>query len=75
MKKSTVKNLIIGTVTILGASYIIESCIKNKKRNLEIKNSKLNEEPEDNSEKVYHTIGNVVMEDGKPTVKKIKKVI
>lgn len=77
MKKNTVTNLFIGTVALLGATYILESYIKTKKREKEIEKSKI-ETVDETGPKVYHTIGNIVEKDGKVTtesVKEIKKVI
>ena len=77
MKKKTITNLAVATVAVLGVSYIAESYIKSKKRNLEIETSKKRqqEEIQDNKKRTYHTIGNIVMENGKPTTKQLKKVI
>ena len=78
MKKSTVKNLVIGSIALLGISYVAESYIRNKKRNLEIKESKKRNEMaeiENNSTRNYHQIGNIIKENDKISVKEIKKVI
>jgi len=39
-----VKNLVIATFVFLGASYVLEKYVKNKKRQKEIENSKIMDE-------------------------------
>lgn len=78
MKKTTVRNLVIGSIALLGISYVVENHIKNKKRHKEIKNSqekKELEELENDSTRRYHQIGNIVKENDKFAVKELKKVI
>lgn len=76
MKKSTVKNLVIGTVAFIGIGYVVENYIKNKKiesdYSLSKKRSELEELEKLNSEaRNYITIAEVDLKSNK----KIKKVI
>lgn len=76
MKGKTVRNLVIGAVTLLGISYVVEKCINDKKRNLTIEKSKKQTELEEleelkNKERKYYPIGDVVSENGKYIVKKV----
>lgn len=76
MKKSTVKNLVIGTVALIGIGSIVGSYVKNKKREKEYKLSKerlyskpLNES--ENKERSYITLAEFDLKN----YEKVKKVI
>ncbi len=76
MKKSTVKNLVIGTVALIGIGSIVGSYVKNKKREKEYKLSKerLYSEPlneSENKERSYITLAEFDLKN----YEKVKKVI
>ena len=69
MKKSTVKNLVIGTIDLLGIGYIAKTTLKTKKESEKIEDNNIEIE----HKPVYHSIGEVIIEDGKPTIKSLAK--
>lgn len=74
MKKKTVTNLMLGTITLLGIGYVIKK--QNAKRmNKIVDDYMYNHAKELNnsdmfSERKYYTIGNTVLEDGEFVTKR-----
>lgn len=74
MKGKAVRNIVIGTVTLLGIGCVIQKYVNAKRKKLEIKvNNEKNEleRLDTNVERKYYPIGDVVSENGKYIVKKV----